>query len=100
MDRYVTLEEFSGTGKIWLGDKIVMTSVKYSIRISQRMIEARTMGGTSEIPGLKSIDGWLTGSVPFQLVGESIELEFEDGRRWKCFIQSSDGNLMNRGGIG
>jgi hypothetical protein len=63
------------------------------------MIEARTMGGTSEIPGLKSINGWLVGKVPFALVGESIELELEDGRRWECFIQSSNGNLVNRGDL-
>jgi hypothetical protein len=32
-------------------------------------------------------------------IGEPIELELEGGRRWECFIQSSDGNLLNRGGI-
>ena len=97
MDRYVTLEEFSGKGRVWLGGEVVLTEVPYSIRITQRMIEARTMGGGSEIPGLKSINGWIQNDVPFALIGEPIELELEDGRRWQCFIQSSDGNLINRG---
>jgi hypothetical protein len=99
MDRHVTLEEFSGRGKIWNGGVVALANVLYSIRVSQRMIEARTMGGSSEIPGLKSIQGWIRGNVPFNLIGESIELELEDGRRWECFIQSSNGNLVNRGGI-
>jgi hypothetical protein len=99
MDRYVTLEEFSGTGTVWFGGKAVISEVRYAIRITQRMIEARTMGGTSEIPGLKSINGWIQNDIPFALIGEPIELELEDGRRWQCFIQSSDGNLVNRGGL-
>ena len=99
IDGYVPLETLEGKGKIWKGGVLVRSGVGYSIRISQRMIEARTMGGSSEVPGLKSIDGWLTGDVPFQLIGEPIELEIEDGRRWECFIKSSDGNLLNQGGF-
>ena len=84
---------------MWSGNEITVQAIGYSIRISQRMIEARSMSGTTEIPGLKSIEGWLDESPSFELIGKSIELELEDGRRWKCFIQSGDGNLVNRGGI-
>jgi hypothetical protein len=35
----------------------------------------------------------------FNLIGEPIELELRDGRRWLCFVQSTDGTLVNRGGF-
>lgn len=99
MDRYVTVEEDRGTGKLLQDGRVVLDRVAYSLKVSQRMIEARTMGGSSEIPGLKSIQGWLSDDVPYALIGEPVVLVLEDGRRWDCFIQSSSGNLVNRGGL-
>jgi hypothetical protein len=98
MDRIVTLEDLSGVGHVHKGTEVVMSDVPYEITVSRRMIDAATMSGPGEVPGMKRIDGVLVAEIPSNLVGESIELELEDGRRWKCFIQSRDGNLVSRGG--
>jgi len=103
MDRYVTVEEHSGTGNIRQDGQIVISDIDYVFRITQRMIDASTLSGRREVPGMKSIDGWLHVTPGnhelFTLVGEPIELELRDGRRWLCFIQSSDGTMVNRGGL-
>lgn len=102
MGRYVTLERLSGIGQIWRNGEVVLDDVRYEITISQHMIDTSSNAGSREVPGLKHIEGQLGSPVPFRLfrlIGEPIELELEDGRRWKCFIQSSFGNLVNSGGI-
>jgi hypothetical protein len=43
--------------------------------------------------------GRLLSPFPMALIAEEIQLESQDGRRWSCCIQSSDGSLKNVGGI-
>ena len=99
MDRTVTLEELSGTGRVHAKGEVALEGVDYEVVISQRMKDTSTLSGHSEVAGLDSIGGRIASPVPDNLIGEPIELEFEDGRCWQCFIQSSSGNLVNRAGI-
>jgi hypothetical protein len=99
MSQVVTIAHFSGTGRIFRNGELALHPVDYEITISQEMIRVRSHQGDDQLPGLKRLEGTIYAPVPFSLVGEPIELELEDGRRWKCFIQSSRGNLVNMGGI-
>jgi hypothetical protein len=99
MDRTVTVEELSGTGRVHAKGKVALEGVDYKVGISQHVKDTSTLSGRSEVEGLESINGRISSAVPHDLIGEPIELEFEDGRCWQCFIQSSSGNLVNRAGI-
>jgi hypothetical protein len=76
-----------------------MDSVSYAFMITQGWMEARSMSGSPEVKGMGHIEGNLLEPVPYRLIGEPIELVLQDGRRWHCFIQSTNGNLVNRGGL-
>jgi hypothetical protein len=100
MRRRSVVEELSGVGRIFIEGQSTpaLEGVEYEITIWQEWIETRSHSGTGELAGLKVIEGSLS-KAPYKLIGESIELQLADNRRWKCFIQSSNGNLVNRGGI-
>jgi hypothetical protein len=53
------------------------------------------------IPGLGRIEGRIVdGDVDlFDLVNRNaaLTLELDDGRLWDCWLQSTDGTLVNRG---
>jgi hypothetical protein len=52
-----------------------------------------------EIPGMKHMEGRTDPSkVPGSLFYQPVDLELEDGRRWRCFIKP-DGGIENSGGI-
>lgn len=89
----------SGVGRIWSKGEVVVEAVEYTISHSHTQLHYSTMTGAGSMRGTGAIDGQLHGRFSMKLIGEPVELELEDGRRWKCFIQSSDGNLMNMGGI-
>jgi hypothetical protein len=97
MDRI--LEVLSGIGRVHANGEVVLDDVGYDVTVSQHMVTTRTLSGDSEVPGLESIEGRISSPIAFTLLGEPIELEFQDGRRWACYIQSGSGNLVNRGGI-
>ncbi len=94
-------ETLTGIGRVWHNDKVALVSVGYRIELSQTVhVDQMMDGSTSRVGGIGHIEGMLlTTATPYNLIGEPIELELEDGRRWKCFIQSTRGNLMNSGGI-
>ena len=90
----------SGTGRIRLNGETVLNPGEYVISHSHRMTPAPSMQNPgAQIRGLGSINGQISSLFPMSLIGKPIELELEDGRRWTCFIQSSDGTLVNSGGI-
>jgi hypothetical protein len=89
MDRYLPREELSGSGRLLRYGEVVAEGVDYEITVSRE----------SDVPGVNSIEGRISPPFPLQLIGEPIELELKDGRRWRCIIQSDSGSLVNRGGI-
>lgn len=104
VNREVRLESLIGNGRVYHpGGSIPVETVRYRVEVSQTMLGVSPGFGSSgageEVPGLKTVRGQIVGAVPslFNLVGQDIELEFEDGRRWECLLQSTDGNLVNRG---
>lgn len=45
------------------------------------------------------LEGVLMSDAPFELLRQPIELELEDRRRWACRLQSTSGDLVDRGGL-
>ena len=84
-----------GIGRLLLNGQVAADGVQYHVSLS------RTMHGApgSDISGAGHIGGRLLSPFPAWLIGESIELEMQDGRRWACSIQSSHGSVKNVGGI-
>jgi hypothetical protein len=93
-------ETLEGEGLIWLNGEVVVRPAIYRIDRTQRIHISRTHGGgESSIPGMSSLEGHLSSPFPLSLLAQPIELELADGRRWACFIQSTSGRMVNRGGI-
>jgi hypothetical protein len=68
------------------------------------MIGTASIDGTrGEVKGLQHIVGSITlpghGLLHAELSGPDLELVLQDGRRWLCLLQSTDGTLVNRGGF-
>jgi hypothetical protein len=87
-------ETRTGVGDLWSGGKIVLHQTPYRLDISREM-----PGGT---PGLWRVAGQIDAPHHelMRLVIENpddLELELEDGTRWGCVIQNSDGRLLNSG---
>ncbi len=95
MIRQASLAELTGVGRILLNGQVAADGVQYHVSLSRTMHAAR--GG--EISGDGHIGGRLLSSFPMMLIGEDIELELQDGRRWVCRVRSSHGSLKNVGGI-
>jgi hypothetical protein len=87
MPTQVTL---TGVGRILLNGQVAGDGIQYHVAISRN---AEPGGG-----GTRHIGGRLLSRFPMMLIGEDIELELQDGRRWTCIIQSSHGSLKNAGG--
>lgn len=49
--------------------------------------------------GLVRLEGVLMSDAPFELLRQPIELELEDRQRWMCQLQSTSGDLVDRGGL-
>lgn len=97
---YEHLETLEGEGRVWRHGELLLEPARYLIHISRRVITTQTMNsGESRIPGRKRMEGRLFAPIPHSLMDGDIELELEDGRRWKCALSSDDGSLVNRGGL-
>jgi hypothetical protein len=99
MDRQEHVQTLEGEGRLLQNGDVMLAPAVYRIDISRRIHVVRSMTGESEVEGLARIEGMLFSPVPWSLVGEPVELELADGRKWECFIRSSNGDLVNRGGI-
>jgi hypothetical protein len=87
MPTQVTL---TGVGRILLNGQVAADGMQYHVAISRKAEPGD--GGTHHIGGR------LLSRFPVMLIGEDVELELQDGRRWACIIQSSHGSLKNVGG--
>ncbi|HKW02713.1 MAG TPA: hypothetical protein VJN96_23015 [Vicinamibacterales bacterium] len=99
MSRRVILETLTGHGALFLGTRRIFDQLPYAVEVSRTMFDD---GDGNERPGLSRIDGSVNlggQRVNASLVGEPIELQLEDGRRWQCFLRSDTGELSNRGGL-
>jgi hypothetical protein len=96
------LETLRDVGKLSEGD-VQLGRARYDITIYQKTHTVRTFGGTHEIDGLKTIEGYVTpfDANLFDLVsrGAPLTLELADGRRWEFFVSNTDGRAVNRGGL-
>lgn len=94
---YRSLESLAGKGKLFAGADC-LGQVEYRVDCSQKMLDA---GRGELIPGLGRIEGVIVdGDVDlFDIVtrNAAVTLELEDGRCWDCWVQSTSGNLVNRG---
>ena len=80
---------------------LVLEPARYTIQIFRKVILTQTMNaGESRIPGIPRMRGTLFAVIPYSLMEGDIELELEDGRRWKCALTSTDGSLASRGEFG
>ena len=89
-----------GFGRVWRDGRLVVSLVRYSIARSHRVLTTRALGAQSLTPPRDTdrIEGQLLSLFPPHLVGQHVELELEDGRRWKCIVEGG-GTLLNSGGI-
>jgi hypothetical protein len=94
------IETLRGVGRIWRKSKVAVKQAAYRIDISRTIHVTRGVDAVDiRTPGLATIGGTLLSEVPEELIGQPIELEVKDGRRWKSIIQSEDGTIVNRFGI-
>ncbi len=87
-----TVAELTGIGRLVLNGQVAAERVQYHVSLSRA-----TAGAPATDTG--HVGGRLLSPFPMGLIGENIELELRDGRRWLCSIQSSHGSLKNVGGI-
>lgn len=84
-------ELLEGFGTVYRGGVPIFERVHY-------LIECSRYAGASE----PLIDGQILIADTrsrIELVGVTLELELQDGRRWLCAMQTSRGRLVNAGGI-
>ena len=84
-------ETLSGRGTLWNGALPVLKDVPYSITITTRDSGMHRIDGSIEAD-LLTLMAIVMMEPPAQLV-----LQLQDGRRWECYLTSSDGRLVNRG---
>jgi hypothetical protein len=81
----------SGVGKLWAGGKAVAEGVRYRVAMSRKMpADLWRIEGQVDAPQ----------QVLMQLMVDApadLELELSDGQRWGCYLQSSNGRLLNSG---
>ncbi len=81
---YVELiEEPSGVGEVYRKDGDLVGQAGYHLQIFQEHKDAGTMGDTTRtVPGLRQIEGWVTGLDNFALMDERamLTLHLDDGR--------------------
>lgn len=93
------LESHSGVGAIYAADELICSDVRYQFTRWQNF---NPDGQGGQIPALGTCEGVLRGldfDQSFKLVEKrEIDLQFEDGRRWPCFLtNTSTGRLGSRG---
>ena len=94
MPYFETLERTKGLGELRREDGELIGDVEYNIVVLQDMLD-------EDKAGLKVVEGDIDGSVDlFPLVGESLVLHLEDGRRMDVIVSDTDGRIENRGGQG
>ena len=90
------IEELTGTGPVTREDGSAVGARHYQLTVWQQQHDD---GRGGWIPGLFSVEGHvaLEAFEGFKLVGESLILELEDGRRLPFFFSNSDGRIAARG---
>lgn len=86
------VETFRGRGRIYHDGQLVLEDARYVVHVS-------TPREAGAAPGVLRLEGVMMTDVPFALLRQPIELELEDGRRWMCRLQSTSGDLVDRGGF-
>lgn len=87
------IREFSGVASVYSGDKFLATG-EYNIDVYQEFIEGRTLDGTSRVPGMKRIVGFVRGPFP---MGPILKLVTGQGHTLEFFITGSDGAIAAAG---
>jgi hypothetical protein len=74
-------------------------AVQYQLQIWQDFIDASSLEGRAELPGLKSIEGRISGLGGLGLVGEELTLSLEDGSYFDFFFTDLTGRIAAQGGF-
>ena len=87
------MDQFSGTGTLWLDGMQIQPRLKYRITVTRHGIVKRATG--------RIVIDERTAGILIRQVGPNSDLVlvFEDGRRWPCTLKNSDGDLLGRGEI-
>jgi len=97
MNRLDVIEECRGVGRVCRDTGEFLRDAEYDLEVLQEIHETRS----GDVPGLKRIEGTVEiGELDFNLVGEPLVLQLEDGRRLDFFYTDSGGTIANRGGTG
>ena len=93
----VKTSTFTGRGRIWRDGRVALEAAGYTISCRLDTSDASQVAIRQAVP--RPLTGHLHCSFPQWLIRTPIELELEDGRRWHCQIDASDGALIDRGGV-
>jgi hypothetical protein len=95
------VEKLNGTGEVTKEAGGTLGPRRYRLTVWQEIHRVKTMGNNvSRVEGLKSITGSIElkdDAEGFDLVGQPLVLQLEDGRRFPFFFSSSDGTIAARG---
>ena len=97
------VERISGLGQISNDGKPLFQNMRYEIQVIEDVRDVGTMENpNAEMPGMKSIQGRV---YPDRVDGlrmmssQSLCLHLQDGRKLQFFMQSSNGQIVARGGF-
>ena len=93
MVRLDIIEDCHGQGRVISEAGEFIREAEYWLRVLQEVHETRS----GETSGLRDIRGWVgLDATDIHLIGQSLTLELEDGRRMDFFYSDSDGTIANR----
>lgn len=89
--KYIPIENPTGVGEVWKKDEKI-AKVSYNLNVYQEIIIAETLKETSEIEGLKFMDGSITIIEGARDIWgrDKLVLNIEDGRKVGFFVKSGD----------
>jgi hypothetical protein len=89
----MTPGQLTGNGFLWLDGARVSGPLRYTVRVEQRGIMMAARGHLIIEPHVAFA------VIERQGPNSDLVLALEDGRRWPCTLQSTDGDLLGRGAI-
>ncbi len=95
------VERLSGAGTVYREDGDLLGNAQYDLRVYQEFKDVGTKDGPELLPGLKDIEGHVTGLDNFALTNEGakLTLRLEDGRSLRFYVTDLDGRIGASGGL-
>ena len=94
-------EQLSGAGPVYRKGGDFVDQARYELRVYQNYSDASGMGDPATLPGLRDIEGRVTGLDNFALVPDRtrLTLHLQDGRRLDFQIIDLDGGIVADGDL-